>query len=85
MKKPGWLRNAVATAKGYVSEKGEILKRKNLTQAEIDEWNGKKAKKAEAPVEEAAAEEAPKKKKSAPKVGSKIQKAVNKAKKKLKK
>lgn len=72
MNKPGWLKDAVATAQGFVSPKGEMLKRQRLTQEFIDEWNGKPApKKVEAP----AAEEAPKKttkKKTAKKSGSKV-------------
>ena len=49
MKKPGWLKNAHATKNGYVSPKGEMLKRKRLTQEQVDEWNGVE-KKEEAPV-----------------------------------
>jgi hypothetical protein len=44
MKKPGWLKNAIAKPNGYYSQKGELLKSKSLTQAECDEWNGVKAK-----------------------------------------
>jgi len=49
MKKPGWLKDAVATENGYVSPKGELLKSAKLSQAHIDEWNGVE-KKEEAPV-----------------------------------
>ena len=60
MKKPGWLKNAIAKPNGYYSPKGELLKSKSLTQAECDEWNGVKAKAptpAPEPVEESVAEE----------------------------
>lgn len=61
MKKPGWLKNAIAKPNGYYSPKGELLKSKNLTQAECDEWNGVKAPKpapkpAPAPAPEFVAE-----------------------------
>ena len=60
MKKPGWLKNAIAKPNGYYSPKGELLKSRKLTQAECDEWNGVKAAApapAPEPVEEAVAEE----------------------------
>lgn len=60
MKKPGWLKNAIAKPNGYYSPKGELLKSKSLTQAECDEWNGVKAAAptpAPEPVEESVAEE----------------------------
>jgi hypothetical protein len=61
MKKPGWLKNAIAKPNGYYSPKGELLKSRNLTQAECDEWNGVKAPKpapkpAPAPAPEFVAE-----------------------------
>lgn len=60
MKKPGWLKNAIAKPNGYYSPKGELLKSRNLTQAECDEWNGVKAPKpASAPAPEFVAEPAP--------------------------
>lgn len=51
MKKPGWLRNAIAKPNGYYSPKGELLKRKALTQQECDAWNGVVAPKVE-PIKE---------------------------------
>ena len=58
MKKPGWLKNAIAKPNGYYSPKGELLKSKSLTQAECDEWNGVKAKApAPKPAPEPVAEE----------------------------
>lgn len=61
MKKPGYLKDAVAKANGFYTVKGEKLKGVRLDQAFIDEWNGvtKKAskKKAEKVVEEVVAVE----------------------------
>lgn len=62
MKKPGWLKDAIAKPNGYYSPKGELLKRKALTEEEINAWNGTKAAPAPAPefvpepVEEVAEE-----------------------------
>ena len=39
----GWLNKAIATPKGYVSAKGEMLKRKKLTPEEIAAHNGTEA------------------------------------------
>lgn len=57
MKKESWLvkAGAVAKADGFYTPKGERLKKANLTEAEVAEWNG-----VAVPVEvvvEAAAEE----------------------------
>ena len=40
MKKPGYLKNTIATPKGYVSPKGELLKAAKLSPEAIAEWNG---------------------------------------------
>lgn len=37
--KPYWLKNAVATTRGWVSKKGELLKSKKMTQEEVDKYN----------------------------------------------
>ena len=63
IEKKGWLKNAEARTNGfYINGKKE--KGANLTQAEVDAWNGVKAKPApapvvEEPVEEVVVEEAP--------------------------
>jgi len=44
--KVGWLKNSIAKPDGLYSPKGEKLKGHNMTQAEMDEWNGVKKKKA---------------------------------------
>lgn len=59
MKRPGFLKDAIAKSDGYYSPKGEKLKSQKMSQEEQDAWNGvKKAapKKAEE-VEEAPVEE----------------------------
>ena len=33
-------KNAIPTVKGWVSQKGELLKSQRITQAQIDEWYG---------------------------------------------
>ena len=64
IEKKGWLKNAEARTNGfYINGKKE--KGANLTQAEVDAWNGVKAKPApapvvEEPVKEVVVEEAPK-------------------------
>lgn len=40
VKKPGFLKDAIATEKGYVSPKGELLKAAKLSPEAIAEWNG---------------------------------------------
>lgn len=40
MKKPSFLKDAIATPKGYVNSKGELLKAAKLTQDQIDAFNG---------------------------------------------
>jgi hypothetical protein len=62
MKKPSWLKNAVAKPTGFYAKNGEKLKSKKLSDEFIAEWNGTKAAPAPAPkveVEEVK-EEAPK-------------------------
>jgi len=58
IEKKGWLKNAEARTNGfYINGKKE--KGARLTQAEVDAWNGVKAKPAPAPVvEEVVIEEA---------------------------
>lgn len=63
MNKPSWLKDAIATPRGFVNKSGELLKARRMTQAQIDEFNGAKAAPAPAPhveevVEVAAVEEA---------------------------
>lgn len=56
IEKKGWLKNAEARTNGfYINGKKE--KGANLTQAEVDAWNGVKAKPAPAPVVEEPVEE----------------------------
>jgi hypothetical protein len=40
MTKPSWLKDAIATPRGYVSKSGELLKRQSLTPEQIAEFNG---------------------------------------------
>lgn len=61
MNKPSWLKDAIATPRGFVNKSGELLKARRMTQAQIDEFNGAKAAPAphvEEVVEVAAVEEA---------------------------
>ena len=37
--KRGWLKNSIATNRGYESVRGELLKASRLTQEQINEWN----------------------------------------------
>ena len=63
MKKPSWLKNAVAKPTGFYAKNGEKLKSKKLSDEFIAEWNGTKAAPAPAPKVEAVEEvkeEAPK-------------------------
>lgn len=61
MKKPSYLKDSIATADGYLSPKGEMLKRRKMTQEEMDAWNGvekkKKTRKKKADVVEVAVTE----------------------------
>ena len=60
MKKPSYLKDAIAKVDGFYSAKGEKLKSQILSEEFCNEWNGvKKAapKKAEPVVEEAPVEE----------------------------
>lgn len=61
MNKPSWLKDAIATPRGFVNKSGELLKARRMTQAQIDEFNGAKAAPTphvEEVVEVAAVEEA---------------------------
>ena len=49
-KKTGWLAKSTATKRGYV-QRGVMLKRANLTQAQCDEFNGVVAEEAVSPEE----------------------------------
>jgi hypothetical protein len=39
-RRPGWLKNAVATPRGYETPRGELLKAVQLNPIQIAEWNG---------------------------------------------
>lgn len=92
MSKPSWLKDAIATPRGFVSKSGELLKARRMTQAMIDEFNGTKtAKAAPAPqVEEVESDlpeaepeaeaPAPKKSKKKKSFGAKVKAAVDNAK-----
>ena len=40
MKKAGWLKDGIATPRGIVTAHGETLKRRKMSEAQINEWNG---------------------------------------------
>ena len=40
MKKAGWLKDGIATPRGIVTAHGEMLKRRKMSEAQINEWNG---------------------------------------------
>lgn len=40
MKKPGWLKDGIATEHGIITARGEMLKRRKMSEAQISEWNG---------------------------------------------
>lgn len=44
MKKAGWLKDGIATPRGIVTSHGEMLKRRKMSEAQINEWNGFKTK-----------------------------------------
>ena len=44
MKKAGWLKDGIATPRGIVTAHGEMLKRRKISEAQINEWNGYEAK-----------------------------------------
>lgn len=56
MKKAGWLKDGIATPRGIVTAHGEMLKRRKMSQAQINEWNGFENKTPEPKVEEPAPE-----------------------------
>jgi hypothetical protein len=60
MKKPSWLKNAVAKPTGFYAKNGEKLKSKKLSDEFIAEWNGTKAAPAPKVEVEEVKEEAPK-------------------------
>lgn len=63
MKKPAYLKDAVARLNGFYSKKGEKLKSRRLTPEFCDEWNGvvREEVKPAPVVEETVVEEKPKK------------------------
>ena len=40
---PSWLKDAIATERGFVSSKGELLKSMKMTKEQVDAFNNKKA------------------------------------------
>lgn len=42
MNVPGWLKDAIATPRGFISKKGELLKAQRMTAAQCDEFNNRK-------------------------------------------
>jgi hypothetical protein len=46
MNVPGWLRDAIATPRGFISKKGELLKAVRMTAAQCDEHNNRKREEA---------------------------------------
>lgn len=40
IKKPRWAKNAIATTKGWISPKGELLKTQKMTEQEVNYFNG---------------------------------------------
>jgi hypothetical protein len=36
---PGWLKDAIATPRGFISKKGELLKAQRMTAQQCDEFN----------------------------------------------
>lgn len=46
---PGWLKDAIATPRGFVGKNGELLKAQRMTAAECDDWNHKKKETPEPP------------------------------------
>ena len=46
MNVPGWLRDAIATPRGFISKKGELLKAVRMTAAQCDEHNNRKKEEA---------------------------------------
>jgi hypothetical protein len=39
---PGWLKDAIATPRGFISKKGELLKAQRMTAQQCDEFNNRK-------------------------------------------
>lgn len=46
---PGWLKDAIATPRGFVGKNGELLKAQRMTATECDDWNHKKKETPEPP------------------------------------
>lgn len=42
---PGWLKDAIATPRGFISKKGELLKAQRMTAQQCDEFNNRKKEK----------------------------------------
>ena len=39
---PGWLKDAIATPRGFISKKGELIKAQRMTAEQCDEFNNRK-------------------------------------------
>lgn len=81
VKAPSNVKDPVATTRGWVNGKGELVKRQKLTQEQCDEFNGvaKEApKKVEAPVVTEEKKEAPKAKRKPRKKKSVAAKVLDK-------
>ena len=42
MNAPTWLKNAIATPRGFIGKNGELLKAQRMTAAQCDEFNNRK-------------------------------------------
>jgi len=42
MSVPGWLKDAIATPRGFISKKGELIKAQRMTAEQCDEFNNRK-------------------------------------------
>ena len=45
MSVPGWLKDAIATPRGFISKKGELIKAQRMTAEQCDEFNNRKKEK----------------------------------------
>jgi hypothetical protein len=45
MNVPGWLKDAIATPRGFISKKGELLKAVRMTAKQCDDFNNRKKEK----------------------------------------
>ena len=50
MNVPTWLRNAIATPRGFIGKNGELLKAQRMTAAQCDEFNNRKKEEQEPKV-----------------------------------